>query len=123
LRPRLLIKNDNRRSITTRVRQKCKGANGVIATPTPGAEERDLGCASFKRGEQSKLRIGRIFVGWKARDGHTGRLEFVSIAGAQRVEVTNDLMEWQAERSRVPGAAISGDYQRNVTPSGPARIE
>jgi len=62
LRPRLLIKKDDYRTTTTWVRQKRQGANGVIAAPTPGAEERDLGCASIECGEQSELRIGRIFV-------------------------------------------------------------
>jgi hypothetical protein len=83
LRPRLLIENDNGRSITTRVRQKCKGADGVIAATTPGAEKRDLRCPSIERRKECELGIGRIFIRWEARYDNTGRLKFVDVAGVQ----------------------------------------
>jgi len=94
LRPRLLIENDNGRSITTRVRQKRKGADGVIAATTPGAEERDLRCPRIECCKECELGIGRIFIRWEARYGHTSRLELIGIGGAQRIKIADNLVEW-----------------------------
>lgn len=93
LRPRLLIENDNGRSITTRVRQKCKGADGVIAATTPGAEKRDLRCPSIECCKECELGVGRIFIGREARNGYSRRLKLVSIGGAQRIKIADNLVQ------------------------------
>jgi hypothetical protein len=91
------------------VRQKRKGANGVIAATTPGAEERDLRCPSIECRKECELGVGRIFIGREAQNGYASRLKFVDVGGAERIKITDDLMQWQAEWCCVSGAAISSD--------------
>jgi len=105
------------------MRQERKGANGVIATPAPRAEQGDLGRTGIECRKKGELGIGCIFVRWEARHSHTGRLKFVDVASAQRIKIADYLVEWQAEWCRVSGAAISSDHQSSVTPSGPVGIE
>ena len=105
------------------MRQECEGADGVIATPAPGAEQRDLSRTRIERRKKGELSVGCIFIGWEARHGHTGHFEFNNVAGAERIKITDHLVEGETERSRVPGAAIGGDHKCGITPSGPVRIE
>jgi hypothetical protein len=105
------------------MRQERKGANGVIAAPAPRAEQRDLRSASIKCCKKGELGIGCIFVRWEARHGHTSRFEFNNVACAERIKITDHLVEWQAEWCRVSSTAISGDHQSSVTPAGPVGIE
>jgi len=93
LRPRLLIKNHHNNCATARVRQKCKGANGVIAAPAPRAEQGDVGRAGIKCCKKGELGIGRIFVRWEARYDNTGRLKFVDVASDQRIKIADHLVE------------------------------
>ena len=65
------------------MRQKRKGADGVVAATTPGAEERDLSGASIKCRKEGELSIGRIFIGREARNGYSRRLKLIGIGGAE----------------------------------------
>lgn len=65
------------------MRQQAQGADGVIATAAPGAEQRDLRCPGIECGEECQLSIGCIFIGRKARNGHAGRLKLISVGSAQ----------------------------------------
>ena len=121
--PSLRIKNRYSSSAAARMRQEGEGADGVIAAAAPRAEQRDLSCPSIKRGKECELGIGRIFIGRKARDGHSRRLKLISIGGAERIKIAHNLVQWYAERCRVPGAAISGNHQSGIAPLGPVRIE
>jgi hypothetical protein len=105
------------------MRQERKGANGVIAATTPGAEQGDFGGTGIECRKKSKLRIGRVFIRWVARDGHTGRLECIGIGDAEGIEIADHLVERQAEWRGMSGAAIGGDHESGVTPSGPVGIE
>jgi hypothetical protein len=105
------------------MRQERKGADCVIAAPTPRAEQRDLGRTGIECRKKGELGIGCIFICWEARHGHTGSLELIGIGGAEGIKITDHLVERKAEWCRVSGTAISGDHQSSVTPSGPVGIE
>lgn len=91
------------------MRQQRQGADGVIAAATPRAEDRDLRCPGIECGEECQLSIGCIFISRKARNGHAGRLKLISVGGAQRIKVADHLVQWEAERSGMSGAAISSN--------------
>jgi hypothetical protein len=76
------------------MRQECKGADGVVAATTPGAEERDLSGASIECRKECELGVGRIFIGREARNGNSRRLELIGISGAERIKISDNLVEW-----------------------------
>jgi hypothetical protein len=105
------------------MRQECKGADGMVTAAAPGAEQCDFCGPTIKCRKEGELGVSCIFIGWETRHSHTGRLKFVDVSGAQRIKIADYLVEWQAERCRVSGTAIGGDYETGITPPGPVRIE
>jgi hypothetical protein len=73
--------------------QQRKGANSVITAAAPGAEQRDLSRTRIERRKKGELGVGCVLFGWEARHGHTGRFEFNNVGCAERIKITDHLVE------------------------------